>query len=93
MTEVKQLPRALDRGDPHAAARLLPLVYDELRRPPAARLAAEPPGNTVWPTALVHEAYLRPVGPPGGLSVAEEAQTLGMSRRTSAVRTKPSPGL
>jgi RNA polymerase sigma factor (TIGR02999 family) len=66
MTEVTQLLNALDRGDPHAAAQLLPLVYDELRRLAAARLAAEPSGNTLQPTALVHEAYLRLVGTPEG---------------------------
>jgi RNA polymerase sigma factor (TIGR02999 family) len=66
MNEVSQLMSAVDRGDPHAAAHLLPLVYDELRRLAAARLAAEPSGNTLQPTALVHEAYLRLVGAPGG---------------------------
>ena len=66
MNEVTQLLNAMDRGDPHAAADLLPLVYDELRRLAAARLAAEPSGNTLQPTALVHEAYLRLVGTPGG---------------------------
>jgi RNA polymerase sigma factor (TIGR02999 family) len=66
MTEVTQLLNALDQGDPHAAAQLLPLVYDELRRLAAARLATEPSGNTLQPTALVHEAYLRLVGTPGG---------------------------
>jgi RNA polymerase sigma factor (TIGR02999 family) len=66
MTEVTQLLNAVDQGDPHAAADLLPLVYDELRRLAAARLAAEPSGNTLQPTALVHEAYLRLVGSPGG---------------------------
>jgi RNA polymerase sigma factor (TIGR02999 family) len=66
MTEVTQLLNALERGDPHAAANLLPLVYDELRRLAAARLAAEPSGNTLEPTALVYEAYLRLVGKPGG---------------------------
>ncbi|AMV27314.1 ECF sigma factor [Gemmata sp. SH-PL17] len=50
---------ATDWGDPRAAAQLLPLVYDELRRLAVARLAAEPPGQTLQPTALVHEAYLR----------------------------------
>src|SRR5215471_1415247 len=53
----------MNQGDPQAAAALLPLVYDELRRLAAARLAAEPSGNTLQPTALVHEAYLRLVGP------------------------------
>src|SRR5262245_17408213 len=66
MNEVTQLLNAMDQGDPHAAAQLLPLVYDELRRLAAARLAAEPSGNTLQPTALVHEAYLRLVGTPGG---------------------------
>jgi RNA polymerase sigma factor (TIGR02999 family) len=62
MTEVTQLLDAMERGDPQAARQLLPLVYEELRRLAAARLAAEPPGNTLQPTALVHEAYLRLVG-------------------------------
>jgi RNA polymerase sigma factor (TIGR02999 family) len=62
MSEVTQLLDALDRGEAQAAAQLLPLVYDELRRLAAARLAAEPSGNTLQPTALVHEAYLRLVG-------------------------------
>jgi RNA polymerase sigma factor (TIGR02999 family) len=66
MTDVTQLLNAIDQGDPHAAAQLLPLVYDELRDLAAARLAAEPSGNTLQPTALVHEAYLRLVGAPGG---------------------------
>jgi RNA polymerase sigma factor (TIGR02999 family) len=66
MTEVNQLLDALNRGDPHAARQLLPLVYEELRRLAAARLAAEPSGNTLQPTALVHEAYLRLVGTPAG---------------------------
>jgi RNA polymerase sigma factor (TIGR02999 family) len=66
MSEVTQLLNAMDQGDPHAAAQLLPLVYDELRRLAAARLADEPSGNTLQPTALVHEAYLRLVGSPNG---------------------------
>jgi RNA polymerase sigma factor (TIGR02999 family) len=66
MNEVAQLLQALDRGDPQAAAQLLPLVYDELRHLAAALLAAEPSGNTLQSTALVHEAYLRLVGTPGG---------------------------
>src|SRR5262245_46161465 len=66
MNEVTQLLNAMDQGDPHAAAQLLPLVYDELRRLAAARLAAEPSGHTLQPTALVHEAYLRLVGTPNG---------------------------
>lgn len=60
--EVTQLLNAIDQGDKSAAAKLLPLVYEELRRLAAARLASEPTGNTLQPTALVHEAYLRLVG-------------------------------
>jgi RNA polymerase sigma factor (TIGR02999 family) len=66
VTEVTQLLNAISQGVPHAAADLLPLVYDELRRLAAARLADEPSGNTLQPTALVHEAYLRLVGAPAG---------------------------
>jgi RNA polymerase sigma factor (TIGR02999 family) len=66
MSEVTRILGAIERGEPHAASQLLPLVYDELRRLAAARLAAEPSGNTLQPTALVHEAYLRLVGTPEG---------------------------
>jgi len=66
MNEVTRILSDLAHCDGHAAAQLLPLVYDELRRLAAARLAAEPSGNTLQPTALVHEAYLRLVGTPDG---------------------------
>jgi RNA polymerase sigma factor (TIGR02999 family) len=59
MTEVTQILSATEQGDPHAAGQLLPLVYEELRRLAAQRLAHEAPGQTLQPTALVHEAYLR----------------------------------
>jgi RNA polymerase sigma factor (TIGR02999 family) len=62
MNEVMRLLSATDRGDPEAASRLLPLVYDELRHLAAACLAREPAGQTLQPTALVHEAYVRLVG-------------------------------
>jgi RNA polymerase sigma factor (TIGR02999 family) len=62
MSDVTRILSAIDSGDPHAAAELLPLVYDELRRLATARLRAEPTGHTLQPTALVHEAYLRLVG-------------------------------
>ncbi len=62
MNDVTQILEAAGRGDPHAAEELLPIVYDELRRLAAQRLAAEGPGNTLQPTALVHEAYLRLIG-------------------------------
>ena len=66
MSDVTQLLDAAAAGDPHAAERLLPLVYDELRRLAAQRLAHEKPGHTLQPTALVHEAYLRLVGGEAG---------------------------
>ena len=65
MPDVTQLLDAVAAGDRKAAADLLPLVYDELRKLAAARMAAESPDHTLQPTALVHEAYLRLVGPAG----------------------------
>jgi RNA polymerase sigma factor (TIGR02999 family) len=62
MSDVTQILTAIEQGDPHAAAQLLPLVYDELRRLAAQKLAQERPGQTLQATALVHEAYLRLVG-------------------------------
>lgn len=59
MTDVSHILSAIEQGDPSAAERLLPLVYDELRRLAAQRLAQEKPGQTLQATALVHEAYLR----------------------------------
>src|SRR5918995_7117939 len=63
MSDVTRLLDAAAAGDPKAAAELLPLVYDELRKLAAARMAAEQPGQTLQATALVHEAYVRLVGP------------------------------
>src|ERR1051325_6259573 len=62
MPEITQLLYAAAVGDRRAAAQILPLVYDELRKLAAARMAAENPGHTLNATALVHEAYLRLVG-------------------------------
>jgi RNA polymerase sigma factor (TIGR02999 family) len=62
MNQVTRILSAIEAGDPHAAVELLPLVYDELRKLAATRLAAEKPGQTLQATALVHEAYLRLVG-------------------------------
>jgi RNA polymerase sigma factor (TIGR02999 family) len=59
MSEVTRILSAIEQGDRHAAAELLPLVYDELRKLAAAQLAQEKPGQTLQATALVHEAYLR----------------------------------
>jgi RNA polymerase sigma factor (TIGR02999 family) len=65
MSNVTRILSAIDAGDPHAAAQLLPLVYDELRKLAAGHMANESPGHTLDATALVHEAYLRLVGPVG----------------------------
>ena len=78
MDEVTRILSAIERGDEQAAEQLLPLVYDELRKLAAQRLAQEKPGQTLQATALVHEAYLRLVGPqdPGwnGPSAQEPAR-------------------
>ncbi|HEV3084679.1 MAG TPA: ECF-type sigma factor [Gemmataceae bacterium] len=62
MSEVTRILSAIDPADPHAAAQLLPLVYDELRKLAAGHMANEAPGHTLDATALVHEAYLRLIG-------------------------------
>ncbi|HKB36366.1 MAG TPA: ECF-type sigma factor [Gemmataceae bacterium] len=73
MSEVTRILSAIEQGDSHAAEQLLPLVYDELRKLAAQRLAQEKPGQTLQATALVHEAYLRLVASPGRES-GESAQ-------------------
>lgn len=65
MSELTVVLASVERGEPGAAEQLLPLVYNELRQLAAQRLASERPGNTLQATALVHEAYLRLVGPSG----------------------------
>ena len=62
VSEVTRILEAVGRGDPKAAEDLLPLVYDELRRQAAARMVLEPAGQTLQPTALVHEAWIRLAG-------------------------------
>ncbi|MBI3408204.1 MAG: sigma-70 family RNA polymerase sigma factor [Planctomycetes bacterium] len=64
MTDVTRILTAIDQGDPRAAAKLLPVVYDELRKLAAQKLSQENPGQTLEATALVHEAYLRLVDGP-----------------------------
>ena len=59
MNDVTQILSAIEQGDPHAAEHLLPLIYDELRKLAAQKLACEKPGQTLQATALVHEAYVR----------------------------------
>jgi RNA polymerase sigma factor (TIGR02999 family) len=68
MSDVTQILNAIEQGDPKAADQLLPLVYDELRKLAAQKLAQEKPGQTLQATALVHEAYIRLVGPEKGQS-------------------------
>lgn len=63
MSDVTRILSQIESGDPAAAEQLLPLVYDELRKLAAARLAQEKPGQTLHATALVHDAYLRLVDP------------------------------
>src|SRR6516165_8594101 len=65
MSDVTRILSAVEQGDPQAAAQLLPLVYEELRKLAAQKLAQEKPGQTLEATALVHEAYLRLVGTSG----------------------------
>ncbi len=65
MNDVTRILSAIEHGDPKAAEGLLPLVYDELRKLAARKLTQEKPGQTLQATALVHEAYLRLVGPVG----------------------------
>src|SRR5688572_29647311 len=62
MSEVTRILDQIQQGDPHAAEQLLPLVYDELRKLAAQKMAQEAPGQTLQATGLVHEAYLRLVG-------------------------------
>jgi RNA polymerase sigma factor (TIGR02999 family) len=66
MSDVTLILSQIEQGDPQAAEKLLPLVYDELRKLAAVKLAQEKPGQTLQATALVHEAYVRLVGTKGG---------------------------
>ena len=76
MSDVTRILSKIDQGDLQAAEKLLPLVYDELRKLAAARLAHETPGQTLSATALVHEAYLRLVGT-GGAAQGQKWQSIG----------------
>jgi DNA-directed RNA polymerase specialized sigma24 family protein len=83
MSDVTRILDRIHSGDPAAASQLLPLVYDELRKLAAAKLAHEKPGQTLQATALVHEAYLRLVGPagPAGPESPVDAHRPDQSRR------------
>jgi RNA polymerase sigma factor (sigma-70 family) len=85
MSDVTRILSQIEQGDPAAAEQLLPLVYDELRKLAAARLAQEKPGQTLQATALVHEAYLRLVGP----GVRGQEPSVGQSPPDSR---SPTPG-
>jgi RNA polymerase sigma factor (TIGR02999 family) len=74
MHDVTQILAAIENGQTQATEQLLPLVYDELRRLAAGRLAREAPGQTLQPTALVHEAYLRLVGNPPPPATGDQAK-------------------
>ena len=77
MSEVTRILSAIDQGDPHAAEQLLPLVYEELRKLAARKLAQEKPGQTLQATALVHEAYVRLVGSAEGAGGAQDWDSRG----------------
>ena len=81
MNDVTRILSAIEQGDPQAAEQLLPLVYDELRKLAAQRLAQEKPGQTLQATALVHEAYLRLVGRRGQARRLERPRPLLRRRR------------
>jgi len=83
MSDVTRILSQIDAGDPVAAERLLPLVYDELRKLAAAKLAQEKPGQTLQATALVHEAYLRLVGRPDGEKERPSEGKIGQNEHPS----------
>jgi RNA polymerase sigma factor (TIGR02999 family) len=74
MSDVSQILDRIDRGEPQAARELLPLVYDELRKLAALKMSQEKPGQTLDATALVHEAYLRLIGPLEDRSFTDRGQ-------------------
>src|SRR5262245_57842939 len=78
MSDVTRILSQIEKGDPQAPERLLPIVYEELRKLAATRLAQEKPGQTLQATALVHEAYLRLIGPP---ALSPDSQAPSFSSR------------
>jgi CRISPR/Cas system-associated exonuclease Cas4 (RecB family) len=88
MSDVTCILQAIEQGDPQAAEQLLPLVYDELRRLAAEKLAHEKPGQTLQATALVHEAYLRLVdGEKARLTVARSLKRSVLLQERAASKT------
>jgi RNA polymerase sigma factor (TIGR02999 family) len=102
MNEVIRILGTIDDGNPQAAAQLLPLVYDELRKLAAGHIANESPGRTLSATALVHEAYLLLVGPAGGwvfanrghffAAAAEAMRRVLVDHSRNRARLKPGGG-
>ena len=92
MSDVTRILSQIEQGDPHAAEKLLPLVYDELRKLAAAKLAQEKPGQTLQATALVHEAYLRLVVPRREHGPAREGEApADLAHSTAAAISSPPP--
>ncbi len=99
MSDIPRILSAIEQGEPQAPEQLLPLVYDELRKLAAQNLAKEKPGQTLQATALVHEAYLRLVGPEKRLSwdgrghfYAAAAEAMRRILIESAQETESPPG-
>ena len=86
MSDVTRILSAIEEGDPQASAQLLPLVYEEMRRLAAQKMARESPGQTLQATALVHEAYLRLVGEGAAPSDQDSAAAPRRSRHRGALR-------
>ncbi len=86
MNAVTRILNAIEQGEPHAANQLLPLVYDELRRLAAQKLAREASGQPLQATALVHEAYLRLVHDGGRVRIEMMHSPTGQTARTRKVR-------
>jgi hypothetical protein len=86
MTDVTRILSAIEQGDPHAAAKLLPLVYQALKRLAAEKMAQEKPGHTLQATALVHEAYLRLVASPARKQGEEPHSAVRAADGDDAVR-------
>src|SRR5262245_27966017 len=87
MSDVTLILSQIEQGEPQAAEKLLPLVYEELRKLAAAKLVQEKPGQTLQATALVHEAYLRLVGRPDG---EKERRNEGETRQNEHSSVSPS---
>jgi len=86
MTDVTRILQAMERGEPQAMEQLLPLVYEELRQLAAMKMAREQPGQTLQPTALVHEAWLRLMKSPSSINPSPLAPLPGGERDNELAR-------